>query len=67
MGVRKEVTEVTEAADSVTLKRSVKGVYSWEIKLYFEGRETSFQIRRLGEIDGMLRTTYLPKPAAEGE
>lgn len=64
-GIRKEVIEVTEATDSITLKRSVKGVYSWETKMYFEVGNEGMALARMKLVDEMLRATYLPKPEPE--
>jgi len=49
-----EITE--EAVDSITLKLSTKGVYSWEIKVYFVNEEEA--LNRLERIDAQLRERF---------
>jgi hypothetical protein len=55
-----------EQRSSITLKRSVKGEYGWEIHVYFDPADLDHDHREalnvISVIDVRLRIEYLEKP-----
>uniref|UniRef100_A0A6H1ZYU3 Uncharacterized protein n=1 Tax=viral metagenome TaxID=1070528 RepID=A0A6H1ZYU3_9ZZZZ len=54
----KTITEIEQAANSITVKLGAKGDYGWEIKLFFVEGEEVHCVKVLGEIDGLLRKSF---------
>jgi putative lipoic acid-binding regulatory protein len=51
--------------DSISLKRSTKGTYSWEISVKFDAGEEQAAKGRLDSLDTQLKATYLEKKIEE--
>jgi len=56
--MEKELTD--EKQDSIKINRTSKGLYSWEIKLYFDDKKEcgEIQIIRLRELDAKLKDNF---------
>ena len=52
------ITEIEQAANSITLSLGKKGEYGWDIKLFFLDGEAHRCVEALREIDGLLRKTF---------
>jgi len=52
----KTVTQTTTESDSVTLKKSAKGDYQWEIKVY--GDDLNTILDKIHETDQRLTKSY---------
>lgn len=50
----------TERSSSISLSRTSKGVYSWDIKLYYDADKTApFEvIKRLESIDNEMKGSF---------
>lgn len=56
-----------EARSSIEVSRDAKGVYRWDIKLYFDAEAGAEDVvlSRLRRVDADLKTIFLPKGDSE--
>jgi hypothetical protein len=56
-----------EARSSIELSRDAKGVYRWDLKIYWDAQEDdeSGVLAQLSRLDEQMRQRFLPKGGSE--